>query len=80
MVRRVNESAVGESVFVESSSTDKGGSDVEIFGVAIPQITSRGQETEPETKDLQRVIELMDGFKASKVIEHERKKLGPIKI
>uniref|UniRef100_A0A3P8V1I1 Acetylserotonin O-methyltransferase-like n=1 Tax=Cynoglossus semilaevis TaxID=244447 RepID=A0A3P8V1I1_CYNSE len=68
VVRRVNESAVGESVFVESSSTDKGGSDVEIFGVAIPQITSRGQETEPETKDLQRVIELMDGFKASKAL------------
>lgn len=84
MKKNSSESEVGESSWTLVNSLSKHTDDIEAESrdsenTTLPLTTSRGQVielnvTEPEDgeqkrEDLQRIIELMDGFKASKVIK-----------
>lgn len=86
MKRNSSESKVGESSWKLVNSLSKHTDDIEAKfraseNTTLPQMTSRGQvielsvteqeDSEQKKEDLQRIIELMDGFKASKVIRHK---------
>ncbi|XP_040913256.1 probable bifunctional dTTP/UTP pyrophosphatase/methyltransferase protein isoform X1 [Toxotes jaculatrix] len=78
--RKGTESGVGESSWMLVNSLSKHTKDREgdSENTALPLITNRGQaielnvteheDSEPKNEDLQRIIELMDGFKASKAL------------
>ena len=65
-------------MLVNSFSKDRGAEIIGSDNTTLPLIPSRGQviqlnvakqeDSEPKREDLQRIIELMDGFKASKVL------------
>ncbi len=82
MKRNGSESEVGESSWTLVNSLSKHTDDREAESrdtenTALPLMTSRRQvielnvteheDSEPKKEDLERIIELMDGFKASKV-------------
>lgn len=68
------------NVSTHSGERDSELSDSEI--ITLPLTASRGQlmaldvreqeDSEPKNEDLQRIVELMDGFKASKVVRNKR--------
>ncbi|XP_053295614.1 probable bifunctional dTTP/UTP pyrophosphatase/methyltransferase protein isoform X1 [Pleuronectes platessa] len=73
------DSEVSESsrMLVNSFSKDRGAEIIGSDNTALPLIPSRGQvielnvareDSEPKREDLQRIMELMDGFKASKAL------------
>lgn len=77
--RNGGESEEGESSLMLANSLSKHTKDGEIRGsknTTLPPVTTRGHGTalsrhkdgEPKKEDLQRMIELMDGFKASKAL------------
>lgn len=86
MKRKGSESELGESswMLVNSLSkhTENKQAEIQFSGNAtVPVSPSRGQamelnvteqeDSEPKKEDLQRITELMDGFKASKVIAYK---------
>lgn len=85
MKRNSSESEVGESSLMLVNSLSKHTDEREAQprdseNATLPLMTSRGQHEDSGLKKehLQRVIELMDGFKASKVIRD--KLCGPILV
>lgn len=82
MKRKGSESELGQSscTMINSLSTHTNAKEAELSGsesATLQQMTSPGQvvqlnvteheDNEPRKEDLQRITELMDGFKASKV-------------
>ncbi|XP_029315176.1 putative bifunctional dTTP/UTP pyrophosphatase/methyltransferase protein isoform X1 [Cottoperca gobio] len=76
--RKGSGSKVDESSWTLVNSLSKHTSDEEAENITLPPMTSRGQvkelnvteneNSEPKKEDLQRIIDLMDGFRASKAL------------